>query len=554
MKNHIQRANTSRLANTLFRINSRPMKYPTLQKVTMTTMALVASLAFSARAGQPNQDGPLAPTAKGAQISQKQSLSPAALNSRIGKLSSNTLWYNGDFNGVNGLANELDTSLGSGQFAHVYDDFVVDCASGWDVTAVFSHDLENTNVTGATWEIRQGVSAGNPGTLIASGTTATPEVTVFSGGGFGFTEFQIKVTGLSVHLDPGTYFLNVTPQGDLSGRSFDSTTSGTNCVGTPCGDNQNAFFDSNFFGAFFASTADFGQPYDFSMGVEGSQACEGTPTPTPTPTPMGDILWYNGDFNGVNGLGNELDTSLGSDQFAHVYDDFNVPDSGGWDVTAVFSHDLENTNVTGATWEIRQGVSAGNPGTLIASGTTATPEVTVFGGGGFGFTEFQIRVTGLSVHLDPGTYFLNVTPQGDLSGRSFDSTTSGTNCVGTPCGDNQNAFFDSNFFGAFFASTADFGQPYDFSMGVNGTISGGGGGITLTATAKHKKGKTKVTLTWSPADGGDMNILRNGKIVHTTVDDGIATNSAGTRPGTVTYQVCEPDTGDCSNVVEVTLR
>ena len=91
-------------------------------------------------------------------------------------------------------------------------------------------------------------------------------------------------------------------------------------------------------------------------------------------------------------------------------------------------------------------------------------------------------------------------------------------------------------------------------MGVNGEVSGGGGGIELTTTVKHKKGKTKVTLTWSPADGGEMNVLRNGKIVHTTVDDGVATNNAGTRTGTVTYQVCEPDTGDCSNVVEVTLR
>ena len=75
--------------------------------------------------------------------------------------------------------------------------------------------------------------------------------------------------------------------------------------------------------------------------------------------------------------------------------------------------------------------------------------VTATGRSGFGFTEFTVEVTGLSVHLDPGTYFLNVTPIGDLDRqRSFDSTTSGANCVGTPCGDNQNAFWDSNFFGA----------------------------------------------------------------------------------------------------------
>ena len=80
------------------------------------------------------------------------------------------------------------------------------------------------------------------------------------------------------------------------------------------------------------------------------------------------------------------------------------------------------------------------------------------------------------------------------------------------------------------------------------------GDITLTATVKHHKGNSRVQLTWSPADGGDVNVLRNGEIKFTTADDGSATNNAGTRTGTVTYQVCEPDTGVCSNVVEVTLR
>ena len=152
-----------------------------------------------------------------------------------------------------------------------------------------------------------------------------------------------------------------------------------------------------------------------------------TPTPTPTATPTGTPtctpgpLWYNGDFNGVNGLANEDNTSLGSGQFASVYDDFNVP-SPGWSVTAVFSDNLSSTTVTGALWEIRQGVSEGNGGTLIASGMTMTPVVTPTGRSGFGFTEYMVEVTGLNVSLADGTYFLNVTPIGDLTGRSFDST------------------------------------------------------------------------------------------------------------------------------------
>ncbi len=48
-------------------------------------------------------------------------------------------------------------------------------------------------------------------------------------------------------------------------------------------------------------------------------------------------LWYNGDYNGVNGLANERNTLITQ---AAVYDDFNVTAPLGWDVTAVFSDDL----------------------------------------------------------------------------------------------------------------------------------------------------------------------------------------------------------------------
>ena len=96
------------------------------------------------------------------------------------------------------------------------------------------------------------------------------------------------------------------------------------------------------------------------------------PVTAPITRPTGGILWYNGDWNGVNGLANEENTAIGEGEFASVYDDFNVP-SGGWTLTSVFSDNLSFTHITGATWEIRQGISEGNGGTLIASGMTMTP-------------------------------------------------------------------------------------------------------------------------------------------------------------------------------------
>jgi hypothetical protein len=181
-------------------------------------------------------------------------------------------------------------------------------------------------------------------------------------------------------------------------------------------------------------------------------------------------LWYNGDFDGVNGLSNERNTVVTQ---AGVYDDFNVPSGQMWNVTGLFSNDLANTVITGADWEIRQGISEGNAGTLIASGTTSTPVVTLTGRSGFGYLEYNVLANGLNLTLGPGTYFVNVTVVGNGNfgtNRAFNSTTSGANCIGTPCGNNMNAFFNSTFFGAFFTSTANEGLPNDFSNGVVGTV------------------------------------------------------------------------------------
>ena len=63
-----------------------------------------------------------------------------------------------------------------------------------------------------------------------------------------------------------------------------------------------------------------------------------------------------------------------------------------------------------------------------------------------------------------------------------------------------------------------------------------------------------MELTWSPADGGSMQVLRNALVVHTTADDGEARDNLGTHTGTFIYQVCETDSGDCSNEVRVRVR
>ena len=58
---------------------------------------------------------------------------------------------------------------------------------------------------------------------------------------------------------------------------------------------------------------------------------------------------------------------------------------------------------------------------------------------------------------------------GGTSG-SFNSATRGTNCVGTPCGNDQNAFFNSTYYGYYFTSTSNVQRLSDWSDGVIGTV------------------------------------------------------------------------------------
>jgi hypothetical protein len=193
-------------------------------------------------------------------------------------------------------------------------------------------------------------------------------------------------------------------------------------------------------------------------------------------------LWYNGDFNGVGYHANEFNTSSSNSQ---VFDDFIA--GGNWTVNAVFSDNLLSTIVTGALWEIRTGCSPGNEGTLVASGSTATPMVTATGRSGFGYTEYMVEVSGLNLALVAGTrYWLNVTPIGNSTGRSLNTTTSGTNCVGTPCGNDGMSWFRP---GVGFS-------PLDFSMGVIGqsvpepatwALLGGSLGMLLVAARRRRR-------------------------------------------------------------------
>ena len=89
-----------------------------------------------------------------------------------------------------------------------------------------------------------------------------------------------------------------------------------------------------------------------------------------------DVLgFYAGDIDVTNpgAYANGTTASVGGTPTgASIYQAFVVP-TGGWTVTGLFSNNLMSFTPTSAYWEIRSGVSAGNGGTLLHSGTVTAP-------------------------------------------------------------------------------------------------------------------------------------------------------------------------------------
>src|SRR5206468_11435620 len=112
--------------------------------------------------------------------------------------------------------------------------------------------------------------------------------------------------------------------------------------GHPSGNIHLALFPSHLICTLFPYTTLFRSPSffyldDVCVSLSGGG---GTPSPTPTGSPTctpggSGPLWYNGDFNGVNGLAKEENTTRGNCGYDQVYYDFNVIDSR-WTVTSVF--------------------------------------------------------------------------------------------------------------------------------------------------------------------------------------------------------------------------
>jgi hypothetical protein len=246
------------------------------------------------------------------------------------------------------------------------------------------------------------------------------------------------------------------------------------------------------------------------------------------PAACSPCLYYSGDFDGNNGLANEVDAIVTTG--AHIYTPV-TPDSQ-WVVSGLFVNSLNTFTPTSATWEIRTGVSSGNPGALVASGSGAVTQ-TPTGRSGFGITEYTDSVAiSPSVTLSAGTtYWINVTPVcAACAGRAFESTTSGAGHVGVANISNL-SFFNSVFFGANYANTnTECGGCALFSFGVSGTNG------TLTVT-KQVQSNSQDPGRW------DLNI--DGTTYASCVGNGGTTGAVPVASGyhDVSEDTCIPSGG-----------
>jgi hypothetical protein len=222
--------------------------------------------------------------------------------------------------------------------------------------------------------------------------------------------------------------------------------------------------------------------------------------------PAGTCLFYGGDFlydplyppSLPNGLANETTLLVpGTPYGSATWVPFTVPAGQTWNVTGLFTNNLASYGVLDqgteptsvAYWSINEEVFSGSGGTTVAGGYTSPATSTPTGRAAFGQTEYTVQVTGLSVTLTSGSYWMSVVPictntaDPYCNGVFFESdveyiNTTPTNAFGAP-EPVDTSFFDSPYFGLTFDPTngpvgacGGFGCDA-FSAGVLGTSGHG---------------------------------------------------------------------------------
>lgn len=190
-------------------------------------------------------------------------------------------------------------------------------------------------------------------------------------------------------------------------------------------------------------------------------------------------LFYAGDFDSnasdANGLANEYDVIVSSG--AAVWAPFLVPKGKTWAVTDMFTDNfasLKTLDPATIPYGIRKGITSGNGGTVVCSGTKKGTNIPT-GLSDFGYTIYATRVSGIKkCSLKSGTYWESVIPYCTGSEcddyRAFEANDDGA--MSHKFGPEEPAnesFFNSVFFGATWQPSSEQQSSSRFSDGLSGT-------------------------------------------------------------------------------------
>jgi hypothetical protein len=196
-------------------------------------------------------------------------------------------------------------------------------------------------------------------------------------------------------------------------------------------------------------------------------------------------LLYTGDTNTAspadNGFANENTLLVPETQ---DWAAFTVPTGETWTVDGAFINTIADgyngIDPSASTWSINSGVSEGNGGSVVASGTSTSGGTSFVPTGRFpfGFEEYTLKVKiSPSVVLSSGTYWLNITPQCTDTGNGscsiaqyFWDDTFGMNNYGIVPPANQ-SYFNSSYFGFDYANLCEVSSTgcQVLSFGIIGT-------------------------------------------------------------------------------------
>jgi hypothetical protein len=185
-------------------------------------------------------------------------------------LTPGTLWANGSYDDINGLASELNTAVSDARTA---DDFelATGCAL-YDITQIRATHMTSSSPYNAQVELYADSGGNGPGALIATFPMSSAAFLGYSQYGWDMVEYTYNTPGLQ--LAPGHYWLSSIGLGDGTyyDRSFFAT------AGNGVVQLQEGYFLSNSFGFvnWTPGTTVYGYYSDYAFDVDGSCPVQNT--------------------------------------------------------------------------------------------------------------------------------------------------------------------------------------------------------------------------------------------------------------------------------------